>query len=234
MPNTFHEPHSASTAALRSAVTAGVLLLAGLVGYKLFLVRAHLDSVTVGLALAASVIVLVLSILANRNVARITRQMGVCYGVVCGLILGVLLAGTATSSVFLASNAVFLQTLIPISVGSTLVLALLAGLLSGWKTGSLKAGIRAGIWSSSIGLLIAYNVTFFLQIGFPSIVTQHDFACAHFRATFLASGVTDVRTFEILILLECIIFVGISLFIDGTAFGTIGALIGRLAFRSRK
>ena len=81
MPSTFHEPHSASTAALRSAVTAGVLLLAGLVGYNLFLVRAHLDSVTVGLALAASVIVLVLSILTNRNVARMTRQMGVWYGV---------------------------------------------------------------------------------------------------------------------------------------------------------
>ena len=63
MANTFHETHSASRNAmgLRIALTMGVLLLAALVGYNLFLVRAHLDSVTVGLALADSIIMLVLS-----------------------------------------------------------------------------------------------------------------------------------------------------------------------------
>lgn len=140
MANTFHETHSASRNAmgLRIALTMGVLLLAALVGYNLFLVRAHLDSVTVGLALADSVIVLVLSLLANWNIARMTRQPGAWYGIVCGLILGVLFAGTTISSVFLVSNAVYSQILIPISAGSTLVLALLAGLLSGWKTSLLK------------------------------------------------------------------------------------------------
>jgi hypothetical protein len=108
MANTFHETHSASRNAmgLRIALTMGVLLLAALVGYNLFLVRAHLDSVTVGLALADSIIMLVLSLLANRNIARVTRQPSAWYGIVCGLILGVLFAGTTISSVFLVSNAV--------------------------------------------------------------------------------------------------------------------------------
>ncbi len=89
MANTFHETHSASrnVMGLRIALTMGVLLLAALVGYNLFQVRAHLESVPVGLALADSVIVLVLSLLANRNIARMTRQTGAWYGIVCGLIL---------------------------------------------------------------------------------------------------------------------------------------------------
>jgi hypothetical protein len=62
---TVSESPSGAAAGLRIVVTAGVLLLGGLVGHNLYLVRACLDSVTVGLALADAVIVLVLHVLAD-------------------------------------------------------------------------------------------------------------------------------------------------------------------------